>query len=355
VATVTITDNDPAGVVQFSQLGYTVVEGRTATITVTRTGTAGPVAVNFATSNGTATTPDDYTGPAGALTFQAGETTKTFTVTTAADALTEGSESVVLTLSAPTNGLALGSMSTARLWIVDEEQSVQFGSAGYSVIEGGTVLVTVTRTGVPAGTVTVNYQVGGGGTATETDDFTLTPGTGTLTFAPGVTTLTITVKTVNDFALEGPEAIVLQLSSPNGAVLGTPGTTQISLIDNERPDLVVRSLAGPDQAATGSPMRVVTTVTNQAGGVAPATNLGIFISASSNSPGTGMLIGLVAIPGIAGGASYTATASVSVPVGLAAGSYFLSAVADIVGVALEESDMNNGLTAPAQVDVVFFQ
>jgi hypothetical protein len=208
---------------------------------------------------------------------------------------------------------------------------------------------------VPAGTVTVNYQVGGGGTATETDDFTLTPGTGTLTFAPGVTTLTITVKTVNDFALEGPEAIVLQLSSPNGAVLGTPGTTQISLIDDERPDLVVKSLAGPDQAATGSPMRVVTTVTNQAGGVAPATNLGIFISPSSNSPGTGMLIGLVAIPGIAGGASYTATASVSVPVGIAPGNYFLSAVADIVGAALEESDTNNGLTAPAQVDIVFFQ
>ncbi len=355
VATVTITDNDPAGVVQFSQHGYTVVEGRTATITVTRTGTAGPVAVNFATSTGTATAPDDYTGTAGTLTFQAGETTKTFTVTTAADALTEGSESVVLTLSAPTNGLALGSMSTATLWIVDEEQSVQFGAAIYSVVEGGTVLLTVSRSGVPAGTVTVNYQVGGGSTATETVDFTLTPGTGTLTFAPGVAALTITVKTVNDLVTEGPEAIVLQLSSPNGAVLGTPSTTQIALIDNERPDLVVRSLAGPVQAATGSSMMVVATVTNQTGAAAPATNVGIFISPSSNTPGAGTLIGLVAIPGIAGGVSYTATASVSVPVGIAPGNYFLSAVADIVGVALEESDTNNGLTAPAQVDIVFFQ
>jgi len=142
VATVTITDNDPAGVVQFSQLGYTVVEGRTATITVTRTGTAGPVAVSFTTSNGTATAPADYTGTAGTLTFQAGETTKTFTVTTAADALTEGSESVGLTLSAPTNGLTLGSMSTATMWVVDEAQSVQFGSTGSSVVEGGTVLTS---------------------------------------------------------------------------------------------------------------------------------------------------------------------------------------------------------------------
>ena len=36
--TVTITDDDPAGTVQFSQLSYAVVEGSTATITVTRTG-----------------------------------------------------------------------------------------------------------------------------------------------------------------------------------------------------------------------------------------------------------------------------------------------------------------------------
>ena len=119
VATVTISDDDPAGVVQFSQLDYTVAEGGTVAITVTRTGTAGPVAVSFVTSNGTATTHPDYTGTAGTLTFQAGETTKTFTVTTAADALTEGTESVRLTLSAPTNGLALGSMSTATLWVVE--------------------------------------------------------------------------------------------------------------------------------------------------------------------------------------------------------------------------------------------
>jgi len=96
-----------------------VAEGGTVAITVTRTGTAGPVAVSFVTSNGTATTHPDYTGTAGTLTFQAGETTKTFTVTTAADALTEGTESVRLTLSAPTNGLALGSMSTATLWVVE--------------------------------------------------------------------------------------------------------------------------------------------------------------------------------------------------------------------------------------------
>ena len=123
VATVTITDNDPAGVVQFSQVGYAVIEGEIATITVTRTGTSGPVTVNFATNDGTALAPDDYTAAGGTLTFQPGETTKTFTIATALDSITDGSESVNLTLSGATSGLVLGSQNTATLWILGPEQS----------------------------------------------------------------------------------------------------------------------------------------------------------------------------------------------------------------------------------------
>ena len=132
VATVTITDNDRGGLVRFSQSSYAAVEGRPATITVTRTGTAGPVTVDFATGNGTATWPADYAGTAGTLTFQAGETTKTLTVPTVADTQVEGSESVSLTLSNPTNGLGLGAPSAATLWILDESQTLQFGAAGHT-------------------------------------------------------------------------------------------------------------------------------------------------------------------------------------------------------------------------------
>jgi hypothetical protein len=119
-ATVTITDNDPAGAVQFSQAGYSVTEGGTATITVTRTGgTAGPVTVNFATSDGSATASADYTATSGTLTFAAGEASKAFTVATATDSLTEGSETVTLTLSGPTGGLTLHSPGTATLSLLD--------------------------------------------------------------------------------------------------------------------------------------------------------------------------------------------------------------------------------------------
>ena len=64
-AVLTITDNDvaPAGALQFSAATYSVGENAgPATVTVTRTGgSSGAVSVTFATSNGTATAPGDYT------------------------------------------------------------------------------------------------------------------------------------------------------------------------------------------------------------------------------------------------------------------------------------------------------
>ena len=79
-------------------------EGLTATldfvVTLNRNGTtAVTVTVDYATANGTATAGQDYTAASGALSFAAGETTKTVAVTVASDAHNEGSETLTLTLS----------------------------------------------------------------------------------------------------------------------------------------------------------------------------------------------------------------------------------------------------------------
>src|SRR5437773_8299449 len=121
---------------QFDSATYSVGEGEgSATITVTRTGsTTGVSAVQYATSNGTATAPADYTAKSGTLTFNAGETIKTFTIPIVNDTLHESDETVNLTLSNPI-GAALGNLSTAVLTIVDDDTAatVQFSTATYSV------------------------------------------------------------------------------------------------------------------------------------------------------------------------------------------------------------------------------
>jgi hypothetical protein len=114
------------GTLQLSAATYSVGEsGGNATITVTRTGgSGGAVAVNIATSNGTATAGNDYTAlpTPTVVSFADGDTAnKTVNIAILADTLVEGNETVNVTLSSPSGGATLGSPSTAVLTITDDD------------------------------------------------------------------------------------------------------------------------------------------------------------------------------------------------------------------------------------------
>jgi parallel beta-helix repeat protein len=105
-ATVTITD-DPAGTAQFSVTSIDTTEtAGTVIVTVTRTGgTEGPLSVNYATADGTATAPSDYAPAAGIVTFPAGSAVaQTFNITLVNDNVTEGVEMFTANLSGPGTG-----------------------------------------------------------------------------------------------------------------------------------------------------------------------------------------------------------------------------------------------------------
>jgi hypothetical protein len=108
---------------------------------------------------------------------------------------------------------------------------LQFSSATYSVNEGnGSVTITVSRSGITTGTLTVHYATGDG-TAVAGLDYTAT--NGTLTFNSGDTSETLTVPILNDGQAEGNETINLVLSNPTGgAVLGTPATAVVTIVDS---------------------------------------------------------------------------------------------------------------------------
>lgn len=106
--------------IAFSSVIYTVTEGDTATITVTRTGTAA-ASVDYATAPGTATPAADYIEASGTLAWAEGETgSKTFTVQAVENADVEGTETVLLALSNPV-GAVLDAISTAVLLIADDD------------------------------------------------------------------------------------------------------------------------------------------------------------------------------------------------------------------------------------------
>jgi len=120
----TITNDDasvPAGTVQFGAAAQSVGEaGLSATVTVTRTDTAGAASVDYATGGGTADGKKDYTLALGRLDFAPGEASKTITVLVTDDVFAEGSETLNVTLSNAA-GMSLGTPSTATITITDND------------------------------------------------------------------------------------------------------------------------------------------------------------------------------------------------------------------------------------------
>jgi hypothetical protein len=219
------------GVLQFSATTYSVNEnGGSLTVTVTRTGGTEPATVNYTTSNGTATAGADYTTTSGTLSFTAGQTSATFNVPILDDNAVEGNETFSVTLSAPSPGATIGAQNPAVVTIVDVENGVvQFASPTYTVAEdGGSITITVTRSGGSTGAVSVNYATSSG-TATSGSDFTAT--SGTINFAAGDSTpKTIVVPITNDGVPEPPETFTVTLSAPTGGVtIGAQSTTAVTI------------------------------------------------------------------------------------------------------------------------------
>jgi thermolysin len=125
-----------AGGLGFNASAFSVGESSgTATITVTRTnGDYGAVSINYATSDGTATSGSDYTAASGTLNWADDDaSSKTFTVAITDDTDAEGAETITLTLSTPAGGASFGAISSAILTITANDG----GGGGDSTGGGG--------------------------------------------------------------------------------------------------------------------------------------------------------------------------------------------------------------------------
>ena len=201
-----------------------VVEGNSGTkqmvFTVSLSQAAtGPVTVNYATANGTATAGQDYVAQSGAITFAAGETQKTISVTVNGDKAAELNETLALTLTSP-SGATIADGAAVGTILTDEAIVPRIAIANATVKEGdsGTrdLSFTVTLSQATTNAVTVTYGTADG-TAKAGQDYVAQ--SGTLTFAPGETSKVIKVKVTGDTAIEGNETLKINLSSPSGATI----------------------------------------------------------------------------------------------------------------------------------------
>jgi hypothetical protein len=106
--------------------------GGQAVFTVTRTGpTDNPVTVKYATANGTATAPGDYTAVNGTLTFAPGETTKPVPVPIQDDSVNEPDETFAVNLSAATGAAIVDGAGQGK--ILDNERAGSFSCQATAV------------------------------------------------------------------------------------------------------------------------------------------------------------------------------------------------------------------------------
>ena len=251
-STSSVTYREVTTTVRFASAAATVQESAgTVSLVVERVGdTTGQTTVSYATADGTAGAPGDYGATSATVTFAPGQTQRTVSVAIVDDALEEQAESFAVTLSAPTGGAALGVPATTTVTIAANDEvarTLRFAAATASVPEqSGPAVLTVQRTGSPSGAVSVKFNTESG-TAGVLSDFLFTDGT--LTFADGETSKTISVPIVDDSAVDPGETFRVLLSAPTGnAALGTPSEATVTIADNEVID--TRITSSPDSPSS---------------------------------------------------------------------------------------------------------
>jgi hypothetical protein len=193
------------------------------------------VTVAYSTANQTAAAGSDYNAASGTLTFSAGQTQRSISVTIRGDTTYEPDETFRVSLSNPTNATIADGTGIGTIRNDDSAPLPSISISDVSVHEGDsgstTASVSVTLGTASTSTITVNYATGGG-TATAGSDYLAA--TGTLSFAPGQTLRSITITIQSDVLDEANETLNVTLSSPSGAtILDTQGV--VTILDNDEP------------------------------------------------------------------------------------------------------------------------
>ncbi|WP_417389767.1 Calx-beta domain-containing protein [Gimesia sp.] len=209
-AQVTIRDDDQAAI----SIDDTTVDEDAGTVTLTVSldqPVDTTISVDYATSNQTAGSPDDYQSTSGTLTFNPGEQSKIFTIPIIDSSLVELDETFLVTLSALEAGdrNVIFADNQAQVTILDYDQAA-ISIDDTTVDEAaGTVTLTVSLDQPVDTAITLEYATTDQ-TAENPDDYTAT--SGTITFNPGEQLKTISIPIIDSNLIENNESFLVNLS-----------------------------------------------------------------------------------------------------------------------------------------------
>jgi subtilisin family serine protease len=177
-----------------------------------------PLSVSWSTSNGTATSPADYTGSSGVVSFAIGQTTATITIPIANDPIDEDDETFTVNLSNPV-GAAISDASAVGT-IIDTDATPGLNVSNVFVFEGNggarIARFEVKLSHPSSRNVSFNYQTADN-TANAGSDYVAASGSGVL--PAGSLLVYVDVSIIPDTNVEPSETFFLHISNPQFATI----------------------------------------------------------------------------------------------------------------------------------------
>ena len=243
--TVTVNDDDDTVSVNFGAATYsleetddsTTTETRENEVTITVTLSADPersVTIPVTATNQDGISSDDYSGVPESVTFDSGDTEKSFTFAATADEVDDDDESVKLAFGTLPDGVTAGSTAEAVVSITDDDVpsgTVTLVLTPATVDESGTnnvSTVTATLSTASSAVTTITVSVPGGSPVTLSSNRTLT-------IAQGATTSTgvVTITAVDDAVYTGDREVDVSGASSNDVGVTDPDDETLTITDDE--------------------------------------------------------------------------------------------------------------------------
>ncbi|WP_305089250.1 Calx-beta domain-containing protein, partial [Massilia sp. YIM B04103] len=234
-----------------------------ATVTVTMSKVSSDtVTVKYSSADGSASAGSDYTSTSGTLTFNPGETSKTFQVSILNDTALESAENFSITLSDGRFAAITDNSATVQITDNDSvavtvssvlaEDAANTGATptDSTVTEGASLLYSVGLSAAGGSATEFSLAIGGSSGASDYGTFSFSngvawksgnPATGIIVVPAGVASFTITVPTSDDALIESTESLTLIV----GGVAASG-----SITDNDSQS--VSSVLAEDAANTGA-------------------------------------------------------------------------------------------------------
>ena len=270
-ASVTVNDDDaPAATIEAGT--SPVTEGTAASFTV-QLSTAAPeggltIALTVADASGSDFVASTNEG-AKTLAFNAGDTSKTYSVATVADTVDEANGDVTVTVGSGT-GYTVGSPSSAKVTVNDDDNPAATIKAGTSPVTEGTAASFTVQlsTAAPEGGLTIALTVADASGS----DFVASSNEGskTLAFNAGDTSKTYSVATVADTVDEANGDVTVTVGSGTGYTVGTPSSAKVTVNDDDAPAATITAGTSPVTEGTAASFTVQLSTAAPEGGLSIA-------------------------------------------------------------------------------------